>query len=407
MKPGFPFRWSALQQAWFLRRTTAHFLLCAALVLLSLGLSACSTTPAREGGRELASRRSHTQVREPLALPTPVFTNQSVLCAVGDAGKGNRGQYQVAKGMLLAGCTHVLYLGDNIYDHGIDPELGVEDPQFETKFERPYRPLFQQLNTIFLVTLGNHDDSGDVDAQVLYSGRQPHWYLPWHTYDLRMGAPGNEICVYSIYVNRLNQVQVQWLRERIQSTSCRWKLVIGHHPIESSGEHGPLAGAGRAWVEKSASLRAALAGADLYLTGHEHSYGDEGNIPTDLAAPSNSTKVRQLVVGTGGASRYLINQHPPANSQHVAIAELGFLKISPTPNQLSWTFFGLERQGRESQNRWDDVTGIVPLHSCGEPWSESQSRPRRHQRGRRHSSRPSQFSRHLDGPILMPCLDKE
>lgn len=341
-----------------------------------------------------------------MALPTPGFTNQSVLCAVGDAGKGNRGQYQVAKGMLLAGCTHVLYLGDNIYDHGINPELGVEDPQFETKFERPYRPLFQQLNTVFLVTLGNHDDSGDVDAQVLYSRRQPHWYLPWHTYDLRMGAPGNELCIYSIYVNRMNRQQAQWLRERIEATSCRWKIVIGHHPIESSGEHGPLAGAGSAWIEKSASLRAALAGADLYLSGHEHSYGDEGDIPTDLAVPLNSPKIRQLVVGTGGASRYLIDQHPAANPEHVAIAELGFLKILPTPNRLSWTFFGLELQGQESQNRWDDVTRIVPLHSCSEPWLESRRQIRRHHRGSRHSSRPPQVNGSTEGAILMTCLEK-
>ena len=79
--------------------------------------------------------------------------------AMGDGGEGNADQYAVAatvKSVCDAkddehgpGCDFVLYLGDNFYD---DVE-GVDDEQFQTKFELPYA----DLDLPFWVVLGNHD----------------------------------------------------------------------------------------------------------------------------------------------------------------------------------------------------------------------------------------------------------
>ena len=87
-------------------------------------------------------------------------TEQAVVrfIALGDGGEGNDAQHIVAdmaaEVCAQRGCDFALYLGDNIYDSGVD---SIHDPQFDTKFEIPYQPL----DFPFYVVLGNHDLGGD------------------------------------------------------------------------------------------------------------------------------------------------------------------------------------------------------------------------------------------------------
>src|SRR5215208_3570540 len=73
---------------------------------------------------------------------------------LGDAGTGDREQYDVANQMVRYGrvfpFTFAIMLGDNIY--------GSERPQdFEKKFTRPYKALLDH-GVEFNAALGNHDD---------------------------------------------------------------------------------------------------------------------------------------------------------------------------------------------------------------------------------------------------------
>jgi hypothetical protein len=74
--------------------------------------------------------------------------------AMGDTGKGNQGQKDVGAAIAAhcaaRGCDFVQLLGDNIYDSGV---TSVDDPQWQTKFEEPYKLVTQP----FYVVLGNHD----------------------------------------------------------------------------------------------------------------------------------------------------------------------------------------------------------------------------------------------------------
>lgn len=76
--------------------------------------------------------------------------------AIGDSGTGKDGQYKVAAAMKeicqQRGCDFAIGLGDNIYESGVD---GVNDIQFDLKFEDPYK----ELDFPFYMTLGNHDNS--------------------------------------------------------------------------------------------------------------------------------------------------------------------------------------------------------------------------------------------------------
>ena len=116
--------------------------------------------------------------------------------ALGDAGKGNTAQRDVAIAMrdvcAAKGCDFALLLGDNIYDAGVD---SVTDAQWQTKFELPYK----DLNIPFYPTLGNHDNSSDLGEQIGAGGERDHddvgllrdgraGHLPRHG-DARAGQP--------------------------------------------------------------------------------------------------------------------------------------------------------------------------------------------------------------------------
>jgi len=79
--------------------------------------------------------------------------------AMGDTGKGNTGQKDVASAIArkcaASGCDFVQLLGDNIYDSGV---TSVTDPQWQTKFEQPYA----DIDLPFYAALGNHDNGGSL-----------------------------------------------------------------------------------------------------------------------------------------------------------------------------------------------------------------------------------------------------
>jgi hypothetical protein len=66
----------------------------------------------------------------------------------------------------------VMLLGDNFYPAGINPELGVDDPQFELFSDH----LARKLEMPFFVVLGNHDymQNGQT-AQIEY--KHPWWVM--------------------------------------------------------------------------------------------------------------------------------------------------------------------------------------------------------------------------------------
>ena len=109
--------------------------------------------------------------------PKPIVDKGRVrFIALGDGGEGNDAQYANAQGIASVcaeqGCDFALYLGDNIYDSGVD---SVDDEQFLNKFELPY----EQLDFPFYVVMGNHDYGGNgvgnepekVDFEVGYTER--------------------------------------------------------------------------------------------------------------------------------------------------------------------------------------------------------------------------------------------
>ncbi|MBI1860851.1 MAG: metallophosphoesterase [Deltaproteobacteria bacterium] len=176
---------------------------------------------------------------------------------MGDAGHGDPPQYEVAKGMqtycAAKKCEFALLLGDNFYPSGVKT---TTDSQWKTAFEVPYGPL----KLLFRVALGNHDHAGNIDAQIDYTKISAIWSMPSRYYTFSQGNTQ----FFVIDSTKWDGVQREWLKKELGQSQARWKVVAGHHPIYSYGQHGHT-------PELVRELRPILLGkADFYLCGHDH-----------------------------------------------------------------------------------------------------------------------------------------
>jgi tartrate-resistant acid phosphatase type 5 len=243
--------------------------------------------------------------------------------AMGDAGEGNSGQYNVAAAIESVcsdkgGCEFVLYLGDNFYDDGVS---SVDDDQFQSKFELPYADLTMP----FWVVLGNHDygmlsfDWAKLAYEVEYTDYSEKWNLPakWYVLDQYPNVDFFVMDTTRLMWDHETSDQQNWLDGAIQASNAPWKIALGHHPYLSNGEHGnagnyegfpfppQLAG-----TTVKAVMDESLCGkVDLYLSGHDHNrqwpQGTCGvNTTTNFIVSGAGSKTTEFVYHGGGNDVY-------------------------------------------------------------------------------------------------------
>ncbi len=208
---------------------------------------------------------------------------------MGDSGHGNQTQESVAATIKrvcdhLGGCDFALLLGDNIYNSGASH---VTDQQFLTKFEYPYA----KLKFPFFAVLGNHDYGGGgagLEAwkgrvQIKYTNYSKKWKMPAHYYSFSATDGTTTVDFFALDTNAIFYssawLQKCWLRRTLERSEADWKIVYGHHPYISNGQHGnageyekdivdnPLINgdAIKEFIEEKVCGKA-----NLYLAGHDH-----------------------------------------------------------------------------------------------------------------------------------------
>lgn len=260
--------------------------------------------------------------------------------AVGDTGKGNQNQQDVANAMAAkcaaTGCDFVVMLGDNFYPSGVS---SVDDPQFQTKFE----DVYAGIHAPFWVVLGNHDYGGNGAGnefskgqyEVDYSQKSAKWKLPsksWHQVfgDAELFAMDTNMQMYGQDDQQRKDVKA-W----IDASTAKWKISLGHHPYKSNGEHGNAGKYdGLSWVPvangsgvKSFFEDVVCDHVDLSLSGHDHS----------RQWLSDKCGKTELVVSGGGADITALPGTQPALFQ---ASSGGFLYVTVTANTLAADFIG-------------------------------------------------------------------
>jgi acid phosphatase len=157
--------------------------------------------------------------------------------------------------------------GDNFYRKGV---ASVDDVQWKTMFEDRYAT--PALAVPFYAVLGNHDRSGNEEAQVEYSAHSTRWRMPADHYGFRRDLDAGEHADFFVldtdplaHGRFGSGKEIDWLEELLRASTARWKIVVGHHTVRSHGAHGDTP----KLVQHLEPLFVRY-GVDLYVCGHDH-----------------------------------------------------------------------------------------------------------------------------------------
>ena len=209
---------------------------------------------------------------------------------LGDWGrKGEPDQAAVARQMGLSGAKmdakFVIAVGDNFYEDGV---ASVTDTHWQNSFEKVYTA--PALQVPWWAVLGNHDYHGNCDAQIDYShspnarNSSKRWNMParYYTRTEKIDEKSPVDCFYidttpmasldagemQFHGNVKSQDlprQMEWFEAALAASNAPWKIVVGHHPIYTGGQHGDTP-----YLVKHVLPLLEKHGVQAYFNGHDH-----------------------------------------------------------------------------------------------------------------------------------------
>ena len=199
----------------------------------------------------------------PATLTLPNLPNSVKFAVIGDGGRGNQAQRDVAEQMVRFherfAFPFVIMVGDNLYEGPATAD------DYRTKFEEPYKPLLDE-GVEFFAALGNHDDRQEVNYEHFnMKGRRYYRFAPPGNLVARLTTPVQFFALDSTYLDR---DQLAWLDTELAASPADWKIVFLHHPIYTSGRYRTSSFATRATLETTFRRRHVSA----VFSGHEHIY---------------------------------------------------------------------------------------------------------------------------------------
>jgi tartrate-resistant acid phosphatase type 5 len=247
----------------------------------------------------------------------------------------------------------VVAAGDLVYPDGGTPE---DEDRFETQvaahyhwaiggYSGPYGPG-PAVNR-FLPALGNHDyDDGPLSRYLTFfnlpgteryytvkRGPVQFFFIDSYGYGPTADGPGGTPVAGTgaspgVGSSDLSSTgpQAVWLQQQLAASDCPWRVVVWHHPPETSAVDYSPGYAVMNWPLGEW-------GADVLITGHSHVY--ERIHRTD--------GVLHLITGWSGHSLREFSGSPVATSQFRYSADYGAVRF--TVNQTSFTAEAINRQG--------------------------------------------------------------
>lgn len=238
-------------------------------------------------------------------------------------------------------CQFAMMPGDNIYPDGAT--LGADGKDDTTRFQDifvdPYQG-FGDLTPDFKIyaALGNHDwhtSREGAMAQVAFMEASRKYYMDGIVYRVKPPAGKGEVELFiidtevmlsAVHVRkaRLNPDgserqhaeiderpawtkpateaeanMVGWLEDALKSSTAKWKIVMGHHPLWSSGG----SKFEQAHVLRGLILPALCRYADAYIAGHEHSLEVHSDSCEAIEGSKASGPLIQILSGAAGKQR--------------------------------------------------------------------------------------------------------
>ncbi|MEX2238392.1 MAG: metallophosphoesterase [Dehalococcoidia bacterium] len=259
-------------------------------------------------------------------VPDPV--GRPVLVGAGDIADCSSDRDEATAKLIEDTDATVFTTGDAVYDSGSADEFRDCYGRSWGRFKSRTRP-----------TPGNHEYYTEEAAGYFEYFGSPAGEpgQGWYSYDLG----GWHIVVLNSNCSAVGGCgngsdQLAWLRSDLQKHPSFCTLAYWHHPRFSSGEvHGSHRAVASFWEVLYDS------GADVVISGHDHSY--ERFARQDADGIPDPFGMRQFVVGTGGKELYGFGT-PVANSEIRLDHLFGVLKIELGNGSYDWDFLPVSSQ---------------------------------------------------------------
>ena len=244
---------------------------------------------------------------------------------------------QMAKAAVSGDAAFIISTGDNFYPKGV---ASINDPLWENSYEDIYHQF--SLHNDWYVVLGNHDYRLNPQAEVDYTKKSARWNMPSRYYAIKKNIDDDttqKVLFVFIDTNPLidkyysdpdysrqvreqdSTLQKQWLIRTLSDPdpSIRWRFVVGHHPLYTSGK--------RIKSAETLQFRKSMEGVfikykvDAYFCGHEHQL--------EYIKPEGAT--HHFISGSGSEVRDVKGSLPESIFK---ASEHGFILFSVTSKSL-------------------------------------------------------------------------
>ncbi|CAG5128977.1 unnamed protein product, partial [Candidula unifasciata] len=251
----------------------------------------------------------------------------------------------------------ILELGDNFYMKGV---ANVHDKRFQWTFEDVYNHT--SLQVPWYLVAGNHDHSGNVTAQILYSKFSKRWNFPslYYYREFPVGTGNHTFGLIFIdtvllcgHLDDLSTelisrpedkhlAEEQWIfiSQALQKSRADYLFVAGHYPVYSTAYHGPT----KCLVDRLQPMLDKYR-ANGYFSGHDH------NLQHLQVKSSSGGSIDYFVSGmanTVDPTAFSENKVPAGSSLfhygHL-LSRGGFLYAEATSNNLTLLF--INGQGKQ------------------------------------------------------------
>ncbi len=226
----------------------------------------------------------------------------------------------------------IISTGDNFYPNGI---ASKSDPYIKSSFEDVYSGY--NLFCPWYVVLGNHGYRGNPQAQVEYTKVSQRWNMPerYFKLDKKYGKGDASIRFLFLdtnpfedfyYLDEKYQKNIQsqdslaqkkWIEKNLKESTATWNIVIGHHPLYTSGKRKDRPNN----VKKHLEYLFEKYRVNAYFAGHEHDL--------QYQKPQN-VKTHHFVSGAGSQVR------PTSYANYTKFAKSiqGFMIVSLTEKEM-------------------------------------------------------------------------
>lgn len=237
----------------------------------------------------------------------------AILVGAGDISSCDNNNDEATAKLLDKISGTVFTVGDNAYTSGST-----------TQYNNCYDPTWGRLKSRTKPVPGNHEyKTSGASGYFKYFNNIPSYYA-YNLGSWRIYALNSEIGISS------TSAQVKWLKADLAANPKQCVLAYWHRPRWSSGsEHGSSSDIQALWSTLYD------AGAELIISGHDHGY--ERFTQMNASGSAVSKGMREIVVGTGGASHYSFGTILSTSQVHNS-STYGVLKLTLNATGYDWQF---------------------------------------------------------------------